>query len=261
MFNYFGEYLQRLRPFCQRIFAWIACPTPKSLDLRGIDCVLTSHANFQQNFQHKGQASERVLPAFEPNILKLLENVVPDLDCSFVGNLTWAHVQRIHVLSQLVKQIPIQIWGNHPRLLSKGLLHKGYIPAYLEAKKFRSRMNPSIWGMDMYSVLARSHMTVNVHGEVADSIAGNMRMFEATGVGTLLFTEKTTNIQELFEPEKEVITYSSVDDLIDKIKYFIKNSKERLDIAKAGKKKTMQNHTTIQRVSELLRIFDFYINR
>lgn len=259
MFNYFGEYLQRLRPFCQKVFAWIACPTPKSLDLTGIDCVLTSHTNFQKNFQHKGQASERVLPAFEPNILKLLENVSPDLDCSFVGNLTWAHVQRIHVLKKLTKQIPIQIWGDYPRLLSKGLLRRGYISAYLEAKMFRSRMNPSVWGMDMYSVLAHSRMTVNVHGEVADSIAGNMRMFEATGVGTLLFTENTINIKELFEPGKEVVTYTSIGNLIDQIKYFMKNSEECLDIAKMGQTKTMKNHTTIHRASELERIFDFYI--
>jgi hypothetical protein len=259
MFNYFGEYLQRLRPFCRKIFAWIACPTPNSLDLTGIDCVLTSHTNFQKNFQQQGQASERVLPAFEPKVLNLLENMVPDLDCSFVGNLTWAHIQRIHMLKELAYQTPTQIWGNAPRLLSKGLLQKGYISVYWEARTFKSRINPSVWGMDMYRVLKRSRMTVNIHGEVAEGIAGNMRIFEVTGVGTLLLTEDAPNIKELYEPGKEIVTYSGTSNLIDIIHYYMKNPKERAEISQAGQAKALLAHSTIQRAQEVLAIFDTYL--
>lgn len=261
MFNYYGEYLQSLKANCQKVFAWIACPISSSLNLEGIDCVLTSHSNFRDRFRKQGQASECLLPAFEPNILKPLENVTPDITCSFIGNLTWAHLKRIQILKQLAKQTPIQIWGNRPTLVSKGLFKKGFIPVFLESHSFHTKIQSSIWGMEMYRILARSNMTVNVHGEVAEGIAGNIRMFEATGVGTLLLTEDAPNIRELFEPDKEVIVYNNINDLVDKVTYFIAHSKEAKEIATAGKERTLHSHTTDYRSKQLCQIFDKYINQ
>ncbi|ABW28603.1 glycosyltransferase family protein [Acaryochloris marina] len=261
MFNFYGDYLQTLRQICRKVFAWIACPISPSLNLSGIDCVLTSHINFRDSFRRQGQASERLFPAFEPNILNLLDNVKSDIDCSFIGNLTWAHLKRIQVLKQLSKQTPIRIWGNRPTLLSKGLLKKGYIRTLLEANSLRTNIQSSIWGMEMYRILARSCMTVNVHGEVAGGIAGNIRMFEATGVGTLLITENSPNIRELFDPNKEVVVYDTINDLVDKINYYIQYPRQALKIAKAGQLKTLESHTTSYRSEQLAKIFNLYISK
>ncbi|UJB67905.1 glycosyltransferase [Acaryochloris sp. 'Moss Beach'] len=261
MFTYFGEYLQRLKPLCRKIFAWIACPSPNSLNLSGVDCVLTSHANFQNSFQRQGQASERVLPAFEPNILdRSNNNVQKNVACSFVGNLSWAHLKRIQVIRELTEYTPLQIWGDLPRLRSRGLLSKGFISAYFTARSVKSRVSASVWGMNMYDVLAQSAMTVNVHGEIAEGIAGNMRMFEATGIGVLLLTEDAPNIKELFEPNVEIVTYTSTSHLIDKITYYIKHPKECSEIAQAGQQKTLSAHNTVCRAHEVLAIFDKYLN-
>jgi spore maturation protein CgeB len=260
LFNYFGEYLQNLKPFCRKIFAWIACPTPSSLNLGAIDCVLTSHSNFQESFQRKGKASEKILPAFEPNILEITHSLRNDIDLSFVGNLSWAHIQRTRVMKQLADHTPIQIWGDRPRLRSRGIFQKGFISAYLDARSLKSRIRPAVWGMEMYSVLARSGMTVNVHGEVAQGLAGNMRMFEATGVGTLLFTESASNIEEMYKPSEEIITYRDTNHLIDMVKYYQCNQKERDDIARAGQKRTLAQHSTIQRSRELIEVFSFYLD-
>jgi spore maturation protein CgeB len=261
MFKYFGDYLQQLKPFCRRIFAWIACPAPSSLNLAAIDCVLTSHANFQESFQRQGQAAEKLLPAFEPKILDQIKSGTTDIDCSFVGNLSWAHIQRIRVMSQLANQTPIQIWGDRPRLKSRGLLQKGFIPAYLEARSIKSRIRPAVWGMEMYEILARSAMTVNVHGEVAEGLAGNMRMFEATGMGSLLLTESAPNIKELYEPGEEVITYRDTEHLVDIINYYHSHPQERDEIAAAGQRKTLMKHSVAQRSAELLDIFEVYLGQ
>jgi spore maturation protein CgeB len=261
MFNYFGEYLRRLKPFCQKIFAWTACPVPRTLDLSGIDCMLTSHENYKNNFIRLGKKCEKVLPAFDPQILDELKSSVADIDCSFVGNLSWAHIQRIRVMKQLADRTPIQIWGDRPRLKSRGLLKKGFIPAYLEARSIKSRIRPAVWGMEMYEILARSAMTVNVHGEVAEGLAGNMRMFEATGVGSLLLTESAPNIKELYEPGEEVITYRDTEHLVDIISYYNSHPQERDEIAAAGQRKTFMKHSVAQRSSELLDVFEVYLGQ
>jgi spore maturation protein CgeB len=261
MFQYFGEYLQRLQPFCRKIFAWIACPMPSSLNLAGVDCVLTSHANFQQTFRQQGQSCECLLPAFEPDILQRVGHVLPNLDCSFVGQLSWAHIERIRVMKQLAAQTPIKIWSDRTRFFSRGLLKRGFIPAYFEARSLKSRIQPSVWGMEMYEVLARSVMTVNVHVGVAGGLAGNMRMFEAPGMGALLLTEDAPNIKELYEPGKEVVTYRNTENLIDIINYYRNHPKERQEIAAAGQKKALAMHSTIHRRDQLLDIFDRYLSK
>ena len=60
----------------------------------------------------------------------------------------------------------------------------------------------------MYRVLARSKIALNRHIDVAEDHANNMRLYEATGVGTFLITDAKRNLSELFEPGEEVVTYA-----------------------------------------------------
>jgi spore maturation protein CgeB len=259
MFKYFGDFLGEVKPYCQRIFAWVACPITKSLDLSHIDCILTSHANYQSYFQEQGQAVEMLLPCFEKNILTESGVESPDLDCSFVGGLSWIHIERINVIKLLADRTPIQIWSDYPKLMSRGISQPKFWSAYLKLSSIRSRLNPSVWGMDMYRVLARSKITINVHAEVASGLAGNIRMFEATGMGALLITEDAPNIRDLFEPGKEVITYKSPEDLVELINYYTDKPQERAAIAQAGQARTLKDHDTVQRSKELLEIFSCHL--
>jgi spore maturation protein CgeB len=259
MFNYFGDYLGQLKQYCNKIFAWTACPITKQLDLSHIDCMLTSHANYQSYFQEQGKAAEILLPCFEQDILATSTTSHRDVECSFIGALSWAHIARIDTIKKLADKTPIQIWSDYPKLISRGILKPKFWNAYLKLSTIKSRMNTSVWGMDMYGVLARSKITINVHAEVASGLAGNMRMFEATGMGTLLITEDAPNIRELYEPGTEVITYKSTENLVELINYYIDRPQERESIAQAGQARTLKDHSTAQRSKELIEIFTRYL--
>lgn len=259
MFKYFGEYLGQIAPYCKKIFAWAACPLPKSLDLSHIDCMLTSHTNYQSYFREQGKAAERLLPSFEENILAASNIEYRDIDCGFVGGLSWAHIERIEIIKKLADKTPIQIWSDYPKFLSRGVLKPNFWNAYLKLLSVKSRMNSSVWGMDMYKILARSKITINVHADVASGLAGNIRMFESTGMGALLITEDAPNIRELYEPGKEVITYKSTEDLIELINYYIDQPQERESIAQAGQARTLKDHSTVQRSKDLIAIFTQYL--
>ena len=71
-----------------------------------------------------------------------------------------------------------------------------------------------VWGADMYQALRRSKITLNSHIDMAGREAGNMRLFEATGVGAFLLTDFKDNLHTLFAPDREVAVWRSIDDCL-----------------------------------------------
>jgi spore maturation protein CgeB len=78
-----------------------------------------------------------------------------------------------------------------------------------------------------------------------------MRLFEATGMGTMLITDWKVNLHKMFEPGKEVITYRTAEECADLIHYYLEHDTERETIARAGQERTLREHTYYQRMREL----------
>jgi spore maturation protein CgeB len=107
----------------------------------------------------------------------------------------------------------------------------------------------------MYGVLARSRIVLNRHIEAAEGHANNMRLYEATGTGSMLLTERAANLPELFEVGREVAVYEDEDDLLEKLAHYLEGEDERVAIAAAGQARTLRDHTYARRstrLSELL---------
>jgi hypothetical protein len=111
-----------------------------------------------------------------------------------------------------------------------------------------------LWGIDYHRVLARSKVIVNRHADHASN-ANNLRLFEATGMGAVLLTEDLPGISELFEIGEEVLTYSSRDDLVQKIQFLLANPSKREGIAAGGQKRTLLEHTYRSRAQDLIEFF------
>ena len=55
-----------------------------------------------------------------------------------------------------------------------------------------------------------------------------MRLFEATGCGSMLITDYKKDLENLFVLDDEIIVFNSNDELFDLINYYLKNDKIRL---------------------------------
>ena len=110
------------------------------------------------------------------------------------------------------------------------------------------RSYPAVYGLAMYSLLARSLLTLNSHVDISLMEAANMRLFEATGVGACVLTEDQKNLGEIFEPGKEVVTYSCKHDAVEKARYLLDHENVCKEIAKAGQKRVLRDHTFGHRV-------------
>jgi hypothetical protein len=75
----------------------------------------------------------------------------------------------------------------------------------------------------------------------ADDING--RTFETLGCGTLLLTNETPGIHELFDDGKHIVIYNTIGDCCEKIRYYSNHPSERMTIARAGNERALKYHT------------------
>ena len=182
--------------------------------------------------------------AFEPAILDLLPAApAPDVDVSFVGSISVDHRQRIALLEAVAERYDLKLWGNRPQVLpASSPLHRCF--------------QGEVWGADMYQVLRRSRITLNSHIDIAGREAGNMRLFEATGVGAFLLTDFKDNLDTLFAPDREVGVWRSIEDCVAGIDRHLRDDGGRAEIARAGQARTMSQHSYRHRAAEILGFID-----
>ena len=120
---------------------------------------------------------------------------------------------------------------------------------------FPERTHPTLpsW-TDYFEVMRRSRFVFNAHRDELSDYS-NIRVFEATGVGSCLVTDRGSEMKNFFEPDTEIVTYASVDEAVEKINYLDENESIRKEIAEAGQKRTLRDHTVQKRcemISETL---------
>ena len=188
---------------------------------------------------------EVVLPRLKAEHVTASPGAEREYPVSFVGSVHPERVHRggVHLLERLCSDVGLEIWGPIDARLP-------------QASPIRSHHHGQAWGLDMYRVLAESRIAINRHGDFAGGYAANMRMFEATGVGALLMTEAAPNLSDFFEAGREVVAYEGVDDLIDKVSYFLAHDDERRRIAIEGQRRTLSEHTYVQRIQQLVAMLE-----
>ena len=220
----------------------------------------------------------------------------PNTDFAFIGSVIKQnrfHLEREQLLLQLVKRTNLQIWseikrasfkqrraalarrkayqtvvaargaGVPERLLSllplvRKIARWDFPPTYqLEFdERIAKQTRPPLFGIEMFQKLRDSRVVFNNHIDISPVSASNMRLFETTGVGACLITDWKENLSDLFEPDKEVLTYRTAEELVEKVTYILENEDQRRAIAAAGQRRTLRDHTfddRAARIDEIIR--------
>ena len=69
------------------------------------------------------------------------------------------------------------------------------------------------------------------------------RIFEVTGMGGFLLTEKCNYLENYFNLDKELITFENMEEAADKINFYKKNLKLIEEISMNAKNKVLNEHT------------------
>jgi spore maturation protein CgeB len=233
-----------------------------------VDIILTCVPETAAFYKSHGKKSYYHKFGFETTVLdKLTKNQTP-YNVSFAGSLVLAknyHLGRLKLVADLNRKAGMDIWASSlPD--NWNFFNKYRLKETIKTKQFRFAMDlhrvgsvnkGEVFGLDMFNVLFNSKIVFNTHGDNSIKTAANMRMTEATGVGSLLLTDWKENLPDLFIPDEEVVTYKSAEEAIDKIKMLLADEPLRARIAKRGQERTFRDYSYRDRMHELA---DFLYN-
>ena len=241
-----ASFLREVRPYVGLITSQIASFVPRQADFGEYDLILSSFPHFVDRFQQQGLRSTYFNLGFEPGVLQYLKRTETYYDVVFVGGLSRSHADRIKFLEQLARQQPITWWGYGVENLSS-------------SSPLQATYQGVAWALEMYDKLHNARITLNHHINLAENYANNMRLYESTGVGSMLLTDFKDNLHHLFEPGKEIVAYHSVEECAELIQYYLVHEDERAIIARAGQERTLREHTYYHRMKEFVEIVRQYL--
>lgn len=241
------ELVNGIHQFCSLLVAQHASPIPQHVDFSAFDIVITAAPHFVDLFRKAGTACYYQPLAFDPRCVATAPPYqARSIDVSFVGGFSNLHVESYHLFEHLAATTPINFWGYGADTLPV-------------ESAIRSRHHGEAWGKEMFKILSNSRITINRHGEIAENQACNMRLYEATGAGTLLITDYKDNLNELFEIGKEVVAYRSPEECAELVNYYLAHPNEAEAIARAGQERTLREHTYALRMAQTATILERHI--
>lgn len=118
--------------------------------------------------------------------------------------------------------------------------------------KYFEIYTPNIWNIhELNQVFNESKIVLNIH--LSDLLNTETRIGEVLGSGSFLLTEELSS-KDLFVDGKHIVQWKrgDIDDLINKIKYYLLHEDERERIANDGHKFAIEQHTFERRMDQLL---------
>jgi spore maturation protein CgeB len=277
-------------PSLRFVLGWVGSAIPKTNIWRYIDLILSCAPETVECLNCNGFRAEHLDHGFAHQIIQRLKESQSSIDVSFIGQIIrnkQFHLEREQILSELIERkvnlhiftpsagisLSEEIYALIRRNLFRGMnvLKKLGVPentltkipkigraALWEERPLRPvnpRLKPffktAVFGLNMYQTIKDSKLILNIHADSSPKYASNMRLFETTGVGTCLITDWKENIKELFEPDREVVTYKSTDECVEKIQWLLNHPLEREIIAKRGQERTLREHCFTKRSLKL----------
>ncbi len=110
-----------------------------------------------------------------------------------------------------------------------------------------------------------THLARDPHSGAIFDLCGNetanMRIIEATGCGRMLLTEHFTNLSDYFEIGREIETFASEEELLEKICYYLSHPLEREEVARRGQVRCLRDYSMEKKAEEFHSIIRKYLGQ
>lgn len=256
--TYNRGFLESLAHKPRLVVGWRAADVPSNVDWHGFDIILSGLAAMREHALRLG-AGEAIdfYPGFEPAFLPKFGSRTQETDVVFCGSVNPSqHEARSETLEFLLDA------SKDARNGFSLDLHLTAPPGRLSQKLVAANLGP-LFGLEMYRATRRGKITIDMRStirggaplspgargaiDLARNETMNMRIFEATGCGVFLLAEHHENISSYFRSGWEIETYRSRDELIDKIRFYLRNPELREAIAARGQRRCLRDHSMEER--------------
>jgi spore maturation protein CgeB len=148
-----------------------------------------------------------------------------------------AYLERSKIIYQLSKKHKFYHYTNDSSAFVGKAVNKGKVDYYDEMP------------------YAFRHASVNLNMTLRSIKTGiPLRAMDIMGAGGFLLTNYQEDFMLHFKPDKEFVYYGSVEELEDKVNWYLEHDSERQKIAKNGRIRIEQNHTYTKTLKEMLKV-------
>jgi spore maturation protein CgeB len=160
-------------------------------------------------------------------------------DLAAIGSL---HYYRARMLEPF-GTYDLKIWGS-------------YAPHWVETTVRGRYMNQYVACKEKAKALTAAKIVVNtmLYAEIEGV---NCTLFEAAGCGAFQITESKPALGELFEPEREVVTFRTQRELREKVDHYLVRPEERREVSDQAYARARREHTYEARLRKMLGILGF----
>jgi spore maturation protein CgeB len=166
-------------------------------------------------------------------------------DISFVGA---GYYNRRHFLKGLI-DYDFKIWGTDWDMYSElgsRIQRRG---ARIETEETVKIFNATRININLHS--STYHRGINPFGDFV-----NPRTFEILSCGGFQLVDRRSGLEGLFEVNEELIVFDDLDDLREKISYYLNHPDERDEIIQKGRDRLQRDHTYENRMKEMLKYIE-----
>jgi len=197
--------------------------------------------------------------AFEPFFFQINRVTEEDVrtystDVTFTGTLgsekrPYYLVRREYLERVMAEGFQLKWWGPRlPRKLSTlplifGRLGRAYGGRFVYGEEFAK-----------VARLSKVFLALDALPHIRKSMSS--RMFTAVGCGAFYLCKYVDGIEEVLEPDREIVTFNDAGEMIEKIKYYRNKDEERRKISEAGRRRVLSEHTYQARTREMLDIIE-----
>lgn len=247
------------------ILGWRAAVIPEGTDWSEFDVILSGLAALREFAIKLGaRHTERFFPGY-PSWANIAAGPVdPTYDVVFSGQ--WSsglHGKRNAYLRTIVEASECRGFTTGLYLAALGEQLPPEISRYNLGDRFGLEMHRALMSGRIVFDSRATHMARDPRTGTIFDLCGNetanMRIVEATGCGRMLLTEHFSNLADYFEVGREIETFTSEQELLEKIHYYLAHPLEREEIARRGQERCLSDYSMEKKAREFHAIIRKYL--
>lgn len=163
----------------------------------------------------------------------------PTYDAAFIGN--WDDSRKREQYLKAISHHSLGIWGSD------------YWLTHCQVTSMRGLCQGMCTYAEIPEILGSAKIGLNIL-RPQNEVGHNIRTFEIPATGTLMLSERSQELLNLFEEDREAVYFSSPEELNQKVEYLLHNQPLAKSITEAGYKQAVK-HTINERVAEVIRFY------
>jgi len=203
------------------------------------DLVVCNFPSILDRLRQRGARAEYFFPAYHPAFAPYAARTDRPIDVLFVGGYSRHHQRRATVLkamTELAADYTIAFHLDRSRLCAlaeSALGHLLPLGRHRRPKAIRAIAKSPVFGVDYYEALSAAKIVLNGAIDMSGADRGNMRCFEALGVGALLLSDEGSYPDGMKDGET-IATYRSPEHAVSQAKALLTDEGQRAARARAG---------------------------